>query len=190
MAISAIMAKKLISLLFSICIVSAIGIITIPIIPIYQNADAQQSSQCHPSLWKHVYNPKRLGIIKDCLTVKGTIISHKSHADGDIHIWVLLDSAYKKYLTPASKTVCSSLHGKSYCNLLIAEPVCQHKPTLKIAIASCVSTKGTWLHKINVPPDGSHVSITGSYVTDDQHKDKHKVGWAEIHPVSNIKIVK
>jgi hypothetical protein len=129
----------------------------------------------------------------------------KPHADGDYHIWVKLDPGYgKKYLTKASyglkdtsstylgptKVSPSLVHGKSYSGLLIAEPICQHKVTLKIAMASCIPTKGTYLHKILIPPDGSHVCITGSWVTDDQHEGPYPKGWAEIHPVSNIHMVK
>ena len=34
---------------------------------------------------------------------------------------------------------------------------------------------------ITIPPDGTHVSITGSYVLDEDHER-----WAEIHPVTSI----
>jgi hypothetical protein len=181
----------------------------------FQNVDAilqsQEHIQCHPSLWKHVYSPTRLASadpnvnkIYSCITTEGTIISRKPHADGDTHIWVKLDPGYaKKYLTKASYGLPDTsstylgptispflIHGKTYSGLLIAEPICQHKVTLKIAMASCIHTKGTYLHKIVIPPNGSHVCITGSWVTDDQHKGPYSKGWAEIHPVSNIHMVK
>lgn len=189
-------------LLNSSYIILLIGTITVFTSTILQNTDAvlqsQEHIECHPSLWKHVYNPARLASadpkvnkINSCVTVRGIIIHVKPHADGDNHIWVKLDPGYaSKYLTHASQTVKSSFHGTPYSDLLIAEPVCQHKATQPFeAKIDCIPTKGTYLHHISIPPDGSHVCITGSWVTDDQHKGQYPKGWAEIHPVSNIGVI-
>lgn len=160
---------------------------------------SQEGIQCHPSLWQHVYNTLRLSekdVIKaketSCVTVRGTLIYHKPHADGDTHMWVKLDPGYGKYLTQKSGTVCLNHAGQKICNLLIAEAVCQNpvSPALLVKVVppdTCKQKKGTYLDtKVPIPQDGSRVCITGSWVTDDQHKKAFPKGWAEIHPVSNI----
>jgi hypothetical protein len=44
-------------------------------------------------------------------------------------------------------------------------------------VAACKNFKS----KITIPPVGSHVAITGTYVQDTNHAK-----WMEIHPVTSI----
>ena len=56
--------------------------------------------------------------------------------------------------------------------------ICQNQVTQQAAIASCTN----FHQNINLPPVGSHVTVTGSYVHDLKHG-----GWDEIHPVTSIR---
>lgn len=38
---------------------------------------------------------------------------------------------------------------------------------------------------LNIPPKGSHVTVTGSHVLDLEHQS-----WAEIHPVTSIEVIR
>ncbi len=72
-------------------------------------------------------------------------------------------------LTPAN---FAQQHG-----LMVVEPVCQTTPTFPSAISACSGFQ----QNIQIPPNGAHVIVTGSYVLDNEHG-----GWAEIHPVTSI----
>ncbi len=135
--------------------------------PFTQNVKAQK---CDSSLWDHVYLAQiRLSIPDLCTTVSGTIINRTSQLDGDIHLMIKLDPQSTNILTPAN---FEQLHG-----LLVVEPICQSSPINPLSIESCQG----FHQNINIPPDGTHVIITGSYVLDIGHG-----GWAEIHPVTSI----
>jgi hypothetical protein len=60
---------------------------------------------------------------------------------------------------------------------LVAEVICQNPVEQADAVDACSDFNYT----VNVPPVGTHVKVTGSYVLDLQHG-----GWAEIHPVTSI----
>lgn len=127
------------------------------------------STECDQSLWEHVYHPNRLQIVQQCITVSGIIEKSISEKDGDYHIRVKLDSQYSNLINSVNN---DKQHGD-----LVVEPICQHKVTQADAISACQDFNG----HIDIPPVGTHVKITGSYVLDLQHG-----GWAEIHPVTSI----
>ena len=125
-------------------------------------------AQCDSSLWLHVYHSYRLLVNTQCMTVTGTVYSLIYEADGDIHIRLTVDSPYTYML---NATNYSGQYGK-----LVLEPICATTCTQADAIASCASFTNT----VFIPSVGEHVSVTGSYVTDNDH------GWNEIHPVTKI----
>lgn len=60
---------------------------------------------------------------------------------------------------------------------LVLEPICIGKVTQGTAISACQN-----FHQgIDIPPVGSHIQVTGSYVLDKEHSE-----WAEIHPITTI----
>ncbi|MER5175526.1 MAG: hypothetical protein ABJB76_03460 [Candidatus Nitrosocosmicus sp.] len=135
--------------------------------PYSQSAKAQQ---CDNSLWDHVYLAKiRLSIQELCISISGTIMNRTPQLDGDIHLLIKLDPKFTNMLTPAN---FEHLRG-----LLVVEPVCQSNPINPLSIESCQG----FHHNIDIPADGTHVIITGSYVLENRHG-----GWAEIHPVTSI----
>jgi len=144
---------------------------------------ATAHGQCDKTLWDHVYHAKRLKVLKPCITVTGTIIDathgrrkdgQRHEADGDNHGWLKLDKGQSDSLLPGNTQAESGN--------LVFECICQYSHiTQADAISACKGFKS----KVTIPPVGSHVSITGSWVTDLQHKPLHN----EIHPVTSIKVL-
>ena len=137
---------------------------------------------CDESLWQHVYNPTRLEVHERCVSVTGVLVdaTHgkrkdgvRKEADGDCHGWLKLDAGQEKYLNAGN---VSDEEGN-----LVFEIVHMFKATQKDAVASGVG----YANKVKLPPVGSHVRVTGSWVMDDNH-----ARWNEIHPVSSIEVLK
>lgn len=139
------------------------------------------SAQCDDSLWTHVYNPQRLIVKQQCITVTGTIVDAtngrqrdgvRHEADGDTHGWLDVDPQFKSLLNAGN---LSDEGGN-----LVFEIVCKFHVRQADAIAVCSGYGAT----VQIPPVGSHVRITGTYVQDTNHSQ-----WMEIHPVTSIEVV-
>ena len=115
---------------------------------------------------RYVYRPARLQTLAQCIRVIGTVMGSSTEADGDIHINVRLDDAYRGVLTPGNEFEDGDL---------IVEPVCQVAPPQADAIRICASDPAP-LER--VPRVGDHVWLEGRYVLDLQHH-----AWAELHPL-------
>ena len=133
---------------------------------------------CGDGLWKHVYNPQRLLVKQECVTVVGVIIDASNgkepdgarhEADGDTHSWIKLDAPYRDMLDAGN----TSNEGGN----LVFEIVCHFAVKQADAKPAC---SGFADHTV-IPAVGSHVEITGTYVQDTNHAK-----WNEIHPVSKI----
>lgn len=133
-------------------------------------APAAAASACDASLWNHIYHSYRLTVLQQCTTVTGTIDHIIHEKDGDTHIRLKLDPAYTSMLNAKNN---SAQYGD-----LVLEPVCEETPTQSDAISACSGYRSS----VVVPGDGTHVSVTGSYVLDTDH------GWNEIHPVTSITV--
>jgi hypothetical protein len=128
-----------------------------------------EQGKCDKSLWNHVYNPERLQVVAPCRSVLGVIESKRVEKDGDYHIRVKLD--------PPFSNLINSANIKNQFGDLVVEPICVNRVTQADAISACQN----FHQNIVIPPIGSHVNITGSYVLDKEHGN-----WAEIHPVTSI----
>jgi hypothetical protein len=128
-----------------------------------------EQGKCDKSLWNHVYNPQRLQVVSPCKSVLGVIESKRVEKDGDYHIRVKLD--------PQFSNLINSANIKNQFADLVVEPICVNKVTQADAISACQN----FHQNIVIPPIGSHVNITGSYVLDKEHGN-----WAEIHPVTSM----
>ena len=138
---------------------------------------------CNDSLWQHVYNPSRLIVKQDCLTVTGTIVdatatqaTHRADGarhekDGDTHGWLRVDAPYAALINAGN----TSDEGGN----LVFEIVCHYSVTQPDAVGSCAG----FTDHTTIPTVGTHVAITGTFVTEKNHKK-----WNEIHPVSSIKV--
>ena len=127
---------------------------------------------CDKSFWKYVYNPSRLQVIKKCTEVTGIIEESSANEDGDQHMLLKLDDGQGDLLTKKNIT-------KKQGDLVI-EAVCANKTTLPKVNNTC----NGYINKIQIPKVGEHVKVTGSYVIDSHN------GWAEIHPITKIEIIK
>ena len=110
----------------------------------------KESYGADESLWDHVYHPKRLVVVQECISVTGTIYHRKKEADGDDHIQLRLDDKYTVLLNTRNKTA------QKEC--LVLEPVCQHAVTQPDAKAACQDFHSG----VKVPKKGSHVKATGA----------------------------
>jgi len=116
---------------------------------------------------RFVYNPDRLDVLAPCLRVGGTVAAIRSEADGDLHILLALDSAYRHLLTPANQ-------GMELGDLVV-EPVCVHGVTQADAITTCAADPDPLR---SLPGLNVHIWMEGRYVLDMDHG-----GWAELHPL-------
>ena len=114
----------------------------------------------------HAYRPARLQLVAPCLRVIGTVVSSSVETDGDVHLNVRLDDAYRGLLVAGNDFEDGTL---------IVEPVCQIPPLAADAIRVCAADRAP----LAPPPAvGQHVWLEGRYVLDLQHH-----GWAELHPL-------
>jgi hypothetical protein len=127
------------------------------------------SNGCDNTLWRHVYNPTRLQVVSPCKSVLGVIESKRVERDGDYHIRIKPDAQFSNLINNANI--------KNQFGDLVVEPICVNPVTQLDAISACQN----FHQRVNIPPIGSHVNITGSYVLDKEHGN-----WAEIHPVTSI----
>jgi hypothetical protein len=127
------------------------------------------ASACRPTDQdRYVYNPARLEVLRACIRVTGTVAAIRKEADGDLHILLALDPAYRSLLRPANQ-------GEELGDLVV-EPVCVRSVTQADAIAICASDPDPLPNAF--PVVGQHVWMEGRYVLDLEHG-----GWAELHPL-------
>lgn len=116
---------------------------------------------------RYVYNPYRLAVQASCIYITGTVAAVRHEADGDLHILLALDPAYRHLLTPANQ-------GEELGDLVI-EPVCVDAVSQADAIATCAADHDPLT---TLPVVGEQVWMEGRYVFDTDHG-----GWAELHPL-------
>ncbi len=114
-----------------------------------------------------VYRPERLQLLHACLRVTGTVVASSAEADGDVHINVRLDPAYRTLLNPGNDFEDGNL---------IVEPICQFPPLQAEAIRTCAGDPDPLTG--GLPAVGDHVWMEGRYILDLQHH-----AWAELHPL-------
>jgi hypothetical protein len=100
--------------------------------------------------------------------VTGTVQAIRHEADGDLHILLALDPAYRHLLRPANQ-------GEELGDLAV-EPVCVHSVRQTDAIAICASDPDPFPGPF--PAVGERIWMEGRYVFDLEHG-----GWAELHPL-------
>jgi len=147
-----------------------------------------RSGQCKPGApLAGVYLPFRLHVKKSCVTVTGIVDCLRREPDGDVHIELRLDRAYRRLLTSANAFQRCPHHTGPH---LVVEIIPQggQLPFLdnSASLAGFV-TPGT-------PPVGASIRVTGPYVLDTNAlhdlivPGKNAADWAEIHPAWNITV--
>lgn len=119
-----------------------------------------------------MYNPARLQVINKCKIVTGVIAESNADEDGDQHMLLKLDNGQDELLTKRNF--------KKKQGDMVIETVCANKPTLKKVGHACDG----YINKIQISQLGQHVKVTGSLVIDGHN------GWAKIHPITRIEIIK
>lgn len=102
----------------------------------------------------------------------GVIEESNADEDGDQHMLLKLDNGQDELLTKRNF--------KKKQGDMVIETVCVNKPTLKKVGHTC----DEYINKIQISQLGQHVKATGSLVIDGHN------GWAEIHPITRIEIIK
>ena len=142
---------------------------------------AAPAGACDSTLWSHVYHPTRLIVKTACVTVTGTLVDATSgqqgdgvrhEADGDTHGWLKLDPQFQSMLNAGNRNA----EGGN----LVFEIICRYPVTQKDAQSACTA----YTDHVQLPPVGSHVSVTGTFVQDTFHAQ-----WNEIHPVTDVRVV-
>jgi hypothetical protein len=143
-----------------------------PVSNINTTSIISSSNECNQSLWNHVYQSNRLQVVDRCMTVSGVIESVRAETDGDSHIRLKVDPPFSKLINPVNI--------KNQNGDLVVEPICQHLVIQPNAFLACFR----FHQNINIPPIGTHVKVTGSYVLDTWHGK-----WAEIHPATSMSVI-
>jgi hypothetical protein len=126
---------------------------------------------CNATLWNYVYDPSRLRVVDVCRTVTGTITDQHTNDDGDVDVRLEVDPQYKNLLNAGN---IANLSGH-----LQTEAICQAPIQVPAATRACQGFRGS----LTIPPNGTHVQVTGAYVLDLNH------GWMEIHPISVLTVI-
>jgi hypothetical protein len=104
--------------------------------------------------------------------VTGTITDQHTNSDGDIDVRLEVDPPYKDLLNAGN---ISNLGGH-----LQTEAICQTQAQVADAARACQGFHSS----LAIPPNGSHVRVTGTYLLDLNH------GWMELHPISVLTVIR
>jgi hypothetical protein len=147
-----------------------------------------KSGQCKPGdPLDGVYLAGRLTVKNACVTVSGTVDCVKNEPDGDIHVRLRPDPAFRYLLTPANAYQQCSTQTDPH---LVVEIIPQdgHLPFPGNSADDAGFVTPT------EPAPGDHITVTGPYVLDDNslhdliYPGKDVKDWAEIHPAWNITV--
>jgi hypothetical protein len=152
-----------------------VGVITITsLLPLLRSSVAYASTTptCDKSLWQHVFLPTRLHIVNPCITTTRIIKGIHVENDGDTHIRLL----------PDNSSLINQANTKFQNGDLVLEAICQNPVSRPEVGSACHNFNHP---PISIPPVGSHVAVTGSYVLDTRNNN-----WAEIHPITSITLIR
>jgi hypothetical protein len=134
-----------------------------------------------------VYLPSRLTVKDACATVSGTVDCVKHEPDGDYHIRLRPDPAYRRLLTAAN--AYQQCAGEKDPHLVV-EIIPQKGEGL---FSDNSATDGGFVTPA-APTAGEHVTVTGPLVWDSNilhdliYPGKDVRNWAEIHPAWNVTV--
>lgn len=126
-----------------------------------------KATGCDESLWQSNAEAERVS--ERCVYITGTVVETHPEDDGEMHIDIKVDDAFKSLLNQHNLQ-----EGKGVIGV---EPICVVKPKKKekAFIKACEG----FINTVYLPKVGEHIGVLGAYT-----QDKHL--WMEIHPVTKI----
>jgi hypothetical protein len=152
--------------------VATIALLVAPPVESVSGRTTGAAASCDASLWSRVYSPKRLVVVNPCIEATGVIVESDANEDGDQHFLLKLD--------PGQDRLLSKRNVKKKGGALVVEIICANPAKPKKAKKACAG----YTNHIAIPAVGAHVRVSGSYVTDTHNN------WMEIHPVSQIQLMR
>jgi len=131
---------------------------------------------CDDLLWNHVIGKERKKVVARCITVSGIIIQVRPQRSLSYSVGLNPDPKFVNLITPANLKYRG---GHLVLRVYRPNSVIQSE-TSSYFCSMC----GKSHQNIIIPPLGTHVSVTGSYVLDPGHG-----WWAEINPVTTISAI-
>jgi len=134
-----------------------------------------------------VYLPSRLAVHNPCTTVAGTVDCVQAEPDGDIHLRLRPDPAYRRLLTAANAFQQCPQQKDPH---LVVEII----PQVGHGAFEDNSATKAGFATPTAPAAGEHITVTGPYVWDSNllhdlvYPGRNVKDWAEIHPAWNITI--
>lgn len=136
-----------------------------------------------------VHDPGRLQVVDGCAFVTGTVLCRDANpaGDGDHHIVVRVDPAYRHELTATNRlATCGGRGGEGNLVVEIIPQACRSATVaqnLSGEPTNCADSAGFPDPPLPVP--GERVAVIGPLVLDQNHP-VNGVGWTEIHPAERI----
>src|SRR5262245_38111270 len=165
-----------------------IALVLVPALVACGKTTQLKSGQCKPgNPLAGVYFPSRLTVKNACVTVTGIVDCVKHEPDGDFHIRVRLDAAYRRLLTPANAFQQCPNEKDPH---LVVEIIPQ---VGRFPLSDNSADDGGFVTPA-APAAGDHITVTGPYVLDSNilhdliYPGKNVKDWAEIHPAWNITV--
>jgi hypothetical protein len=134
-----------------------------------------------------VYLPSRLTVKNPCVTVTGVVDCIKHEDDGDIHIRLRPDAAFRTLLRSANAFQQCPNQTDPH---LVVEIIPQ---TGRFPLNDNSASEGGFVTPAE-PAVGDHITVTGPYVWDSNllhdlvYPGKDVKDWAEIHPAWSITV--
>jgi len=119
---------------------------------------------------ENVRDPKRLEVLRRCVTATGRVHFAQTEKDGDLHISLVLDREHRYLLNDGNRR---KHHGTLVVEIVPADrPGCRKGE--RVRYGRCTGAA------VRTPKRGERIRVTGPWVLDRPH------GWREIHPAWKI----
>jgi hypothetical protein len=123
----------------------------------------------------------RFKVVQDCVTVTGKVTLVHTPSDGDTVFALKLDKPFSSMVTPVN-IKSPKMHGGIWVEMICQRPNTSNDPIHKGDCSKPDEIKEFhWL----TPKVGDHLSVTGRY-----QQDIREGGHMEIHPTSDVTIIK
>ncbi len=152
-----------------------------PAVP--QSINLTKCSKIPQGLLDNIANdgPPRFKIVQDCVTVTGKVTLVHTPSDGDTVFAFKLDKPFSSMVTSVNID-SSKMKGGIWVEMICQRPNTSHEPIHK---EDCSKPNEIKEFHWPSPKIGDHLSVTGRY-----QQDVREGGHMEIHPTTNVSIIK